>query len=167
MNRDVEYFWPANDQQIQIYASRGVNGIDGTLSTALGMAHNNLPSVLLSGDLAFLHDSNGMLIRPQLKGHLTVLLVNNRGGGIFNHLPIAQFEPPFESFFGTPQEVDFKPLVESAGCEYVKVDRFEQLAELLRELPKEGLRVIEVETDRHRDSEYRKQLFRSISQSLV
>ena len=165
--RDVEYFWPLNSKRIEVYASRGVNGIDGTLSTALGIAHGNRPSVLLTGDLAFLHDSNGLLIRPKFRGHLTVLLINNRGGGIFNHLPIAKFEPPFEDFFATPQEVDYKALVESTGVEYVKLDRMAELEELLSPMPEEGIRVIEIETNRHRDSEYRKQLFRSISHSLV
>ncbi|QXD22737.1 2-succinyl-5-enolpyruvyl-6-hydroxy-3-cyclohexene-1-carboxylic-acid synthase [Opitutia bacterium ISCC 51] len=165
--RDVEYFLPSNESQIKVYASRGVNGIDGTLSTALGIAHDNQSSVLLTGDLAFLHDSNGLLIRPKLKGHLTVILINNRGGGIFNHLPVASFEPPFEDFFATPQEVDFKKCVEGIGCEYIHVEQIDELKEYLSTMPLSGIRVIEVETDRHRDSEYRKQLFKSISQILV
>lgn len=165
--RDVEYFWPANESRIRVFASRGVNGIDGTLSTSLGIAHGNQPSVLLSGDLAFLHDSNGLLIRPQLKGHLTVILINNHGGGIFNHLPIADFEPPFEDYFATPQDVDFGKLVLSAGCEYLKAESMDQLEGLLRELPDEGLRVIEIETDRRKDSEYRKTIFKLISQRLT
>jgi 2-succinyl-5-enolpyruvyl-6-hydroxy-3-cyclohexene-1-carboxylate synthase len=164
--RDVEYFWPPNDKRIKVFASRGANGIDGTLSTALGVAHGNQPTVLLTGDLAFLHDSNGLLIRPKFKGHLTVILVNNRGGGIFSHLPVSRFEPPFEEFFATPQEVKFKQLIESTGCEYLKLDSILNLAELLNPLPKSGIRVIEIETDRHRDSEYRKQLFSHISQSF-
>jgi 2-succinyl-5-enolpyruvyl-6-hydroxy-3-cyclohexene-1-carboxylate synthase len=163
----MEYFWPSNESQIQVYASRGVNGIDGTLSTALGIAHDNQSSILLTGDLAFLHDSNGLLIRPKLKGHLTVILINNRGGGIFNHLPVASFEPPFEDFFATPQEVDFKKCVEGTGCEYIHVEQIDELKEYLSTMPLSGIRVIEVETDRHRDSEYRKQLFKSISQILV
>ena len=165
--RDVEYFWPSNEREIQIYASRGVNGIDGTLSTALGIAHDNQASVLLTGDLAFLHDSNGLLIRPKFKGHLTVILINNRGGGIFNHLPVAGFEPPFEEFFATPQEVDFKKCVEGTGCEYVRVQHINELERCFSSMPLSGIRVIEVETDRHRDSEYRKKLFKSISQTLV
>ena len=130
------------------------------------MAHGNKPAVLLTGDLAFLHDSNGLLIRPYFTGHLTVILVNNHGGGIFNHLPIAEFEPPFESFFATPQEVDFRRLVESCGCSYEKVRSIGELGELLSKLPESGIRVIEVETDRNQDSEYRKNLFKKICNSL-
>jgi 2-succinyl-5-enolpyruvyl-6-hydroxy-3-cyclohexene-1-carboxylate synthase len=94
--RDVEYLWPADDRGRKMHFNRGANGIDGTLSTALGVAHGNAPAVLLTGDLALLHDTNGFLLRPKLKGSLTVVLINNRGGGIFGHLPVAQFEPPFE-----------------------------------------------------------------------
>jgi 2-succinyl-5-enolpyruvyl-6-hydroxy-3-cyclohexene-1-carboxylate synthase len=105
--RDLEYVAPPGDSALTPRASRGANGIDGTLSTALGVAHGaEHPAVLLTGDLAFLHDSNGLLLHPRLRGSLTVVLINNRGGGIFEHLPVAQFEPPFEEFFATPQTVD-------------------------------------------------------------
>lgn len=164
--RDMEYFLPPNDSELQIVVSRGANGIDGTLSTALGLAHGNQASVLLTGDLAFLHDSNGLLIRPQFESHLTVILINNRGGGIFNHLAIAKFEPPFEAFFATPQQVDFKQLVESAGASYVKATSLSELPTLLSDLSVPGIRVIEVETNRNQDSEYRKTLFRTISNFL-
>lgn len=164
--RDVEFFWPPNDTQVSVFASRGANGIDGTLSTALGLAHYGKPALLLTGDLAFLHDSNGLFIRSHFKGHLTVLLINNRGGGIFNHLPIAEFEPPYEEFFATPQEVDFKLLVESAGCSYQKLKQISELELLLSNLPNSGIRVIEIETDRQRDSRFRKELFHTISRIL-
>lgn len=165
--RDVEYFWPPNNRKHTVHASRGVNGIDGTLSTALGMAYEHNPSILLTGDLAFLHDSNGLLIRPKLRGHLTVLLINNHGGGIFNHLPISQFDPPFEEFFATPQEVDFKRLVESTGCDYLKASTLSELSALITELPNSGIRVIEIETNRKQDAEYRKELFKTITRSLA
>ena len=165
--RVVEYFWPPNDNQASIYASRGANGIDGTLSTALGMAHNGKSAILLTGDLAFLHDSNGLLIRSQFKGHLTILLINNQGGGIFNHLPIAEFEPPFHEFFATPQHVDFRLLAESTESTYLKLKRPEELESLLSNLPNSGIRIIEIETDRKGDSEFRKNLFHTISQNLA
>ena len=164
--RDVEYFWPPNDSATQVYASRGVNGIDGTLSTALGVAFRNRPSVLLTGDLAFLHDSNGLLLQPEFDGHLTIILINNHGGGIFNHLPIAGFDPPFEEYFATPQAVDFQKLVESCGAEYHRLDTIDRLGDYLRDLPECGIRLLEIETDRYRDAAYRKELFRSIGRSL-
>jgi 2-succinyl-5-enolpyruvyl-6-hydroxy-3-cyclohexene-1-carboxylate synthase len=108
--RDLEYFWPATDRRHRVFFNRGANGIDGTLSTALGVAHGGRPAVLLTGDLALLHDTNGFLLTPKLRGSLTIVLINNRGGGIFEHLPVAQFDPPFEEYFATPQTVDFAKL---------------------------------------------------------
>jgi len=157
--RDLEYFWPANGRRRQFFFNRGANGIDGTLSTALGVAHGNRPAVLLTGDLALLHDANGFLLRPRLRGSLTVVLINNRGGGIFGHLPVARFEPPFEEFFAMPQEVDFAKLCSAHAVEHVAVRDLAHLAGLLRKLPASGIRVLEVATDRKRDAAMRKQLF--------
>ena len=114
------YFWQANITRCPVYFNRGANGIDGTLSTALGVAHGGIqPAVLLTGDLALLHDANGFLTVPKFKGGLTILLINNAGGGIFEHLPVAAFNPPFEEFFATPQQVDFAKLCAAAhGVEH-------------------------------------------------
>lgn len=155
--RDVEYFWPANGRAHALYFSRGANGIDGTLSTALGVAHGaERPAVLLTGDLALSHDANGFLIRPKLRGSLTVVLINNRGGGIFEHLPVAKFDPPFEEFFATPQEVEFAALCAAHGVEHVVVSDWNQFVARVEQLPEKGMRVLEVRTDRKRDAAVRK-----------
>ena len=156
--RDVEYFWPQNDRQPQVFFNRGANGIDGTLSSALGVAHGGAPAVLLTGDLSLLHDTNGFLLRPRLRGSLTVVLINNRGGGIFEHLPVAEFDPPFEEYFATPQEADFAKLCAAYGVEYVAVNDWAQFTELVKTLPPSGLRVLEIRTDRKRDAARRKAL---------
>ena len=157
--RDVEYFWPANNLGHTLHCNRGANGIDGTLSTALGLAHEGRPAVLLTGDLALLHDSNGFLLRPKFKGSLTVVLINNRGGGIFEHLPVARFHPPFEEFFATPQAADFRKLCAAHGVVHVAVRNWRQLAGLVGKLPRRGLRVLEIRTDRKRDAAFRQRLF--------
>jgi 2-succinyl-5-enolpyruvyl-6-hydroxy-3-cyclohexene-1-carboxylate synthase len=157
--RDVEHFWPANHDRHPLFFNRGANGIDGTLSTALGVAHGGAPAVLLTGDLALLHDTNGLLLHAKLRGSLTVVLINNRGGGIFEHLPVAQFEPPFEDFFVTPQAVDFHKLCAAHGVEHVAVRGLAQLTALLADLPTQGIRVLEVSTDRKRDAALRRKLF--------
>ena len=154
--RDVEYFWPATGRGIEVFFSRGANGIDGTLSTALGIAHSNRPTVLLTGDLALLHDANGFLLRPKLTGSLTIVLINNRGGGIFEHLPVAQFDPPFEEFFATPQEVDFGRLCAAHGVEHVVIRDWIHFVDTIQALPERGMRVLEVRTDRKRDAAIRK-----------
>jgi len=156
--RDVEYFWPAGDRRIRPYFNRGANGIDGTLSSAMGMAHGNRPAVLLTGDLALLHDTNGFLLRPKLRGSLTVVLINNHGGGIFEHLPVAGFEPPFEEYFATPQEADFAHLAAAYGADHMTIRNWAQFVDLIATLPAAGVRVIEIPADRKRDAAMRRGL---------
>jgi 2-succinyl-5-enolpyruvyl-6-hydroxy-3-cyclohexene-1-carboxylate synthase len=155
--RDVEFFWAPNNSRIQPYFNRGANGIDGTLSTALGVAHRNQSSVMLTGDLALLHDTNGFLLRNKFVGHLTIVVINNNGGGIFEMLPVAQFEPPFEEFFAAPQDIDFAQLCCTYNVEYKLIDSWEQLARLLNPLPERGIRVLEVRTSRKVDSRWRRE----------
>jgi 2-succinyl-5-enolpyruvyl-6-hydroxy-3-cyclohexene-1-carboxylate synthase len=157
--RDAEYLWPANDRAHVVHCNRGANGIDGTLSTAIGLAHRGGPTVLVTGDLALLHDTNGFLLARELRGSLTVVLMNNDGGGIFGHLPVAQFEPPFERFFATPQSVDFAKLCATYGVGHTLVRDWRHFEKLLSKLPARGVRVLEVRTDRKRDAAFRKVLF--------
>lgn len=164
--RDVEYFWPANDRRTRPFFNRGANGIDGTLSTALGLAHGGPPTVLLTGDLALLHDTNGFLLPPKLSGSLTIVLINNRGGGIFEHLPVAEFDPPFEEYFATPQYVDFAKLAAAYGIAHVMVCDWVHFTELVSVLPAGGIRLLEVRTNRKRDAEMRKQMFAQLAAAL-
>jgi 2-succinyl-5-enolpyruvyl-6-hydroxy-3-cyclohexene-1-carboxylate synthase len=153
--RDVEFFWQPNNSQIKPFFNRGANGIDGTLSTALGVMHRQ-SGVMLTGDLALLHDTNGFLIRKKFIGHLTIILINNNGGGIFEMLPISQFEPPFEEFFATPQDINFAQLAATYGVEYELISSWQQLAEKLNPLPQQGIRILEIPTNRKADAKWRK-----------
>lgn len=164
--RDVEFFWPPSARGIRPFGNRGANGIDGTLSTALGLAHAGPPAVLLTGDLALLHDTNGFLLRPIFRGGLTVVLINNRGGGIFEHLPVAAFDPPFEEFIATPQAVDFGRLCSAYGVDHVAVRDWAHFIELVSTLPAGGMRVIELRTDRKHDAAKRKQIFADVAAAL-
>lgn len=151
--RYMEFFWQPNQRFITPYFNRGANGIDGTLSTALGIAHRHQSSVMLTGDLALLHDTNGFLTRHKFIGHLTIILINNNGGGIFEMLPIAQFEETiFEDFFATPQNIDFAQLCSTYQVEHKLIDNWKQLQQLLNPLPPTGIRVLEVRTNRKTDA---------------
>jgi 2-succinyl-5-enolpyruvyl-6-hydroxy-3-cyclohexene-1-carboxylate synthase len=155
--RDVEFFWTPSNSAVRPFVNRGANGIDGTLSTALGIAHQNQSSVMLTGDLALLHDTNGFLIGKKLKGHLTIVLINNNGGGIFEMLPISQFEPPFEEFFATPQDIDFACLCQTYGVEHELINAWEALQQRLNPLPVSGIRVLEFRTNRKVDARWRQE----------
>lgn len=157
--RDIEWFCQPNQRQIYPLFNRGANGIDGTLSTALGIAHNQDSTVCLTGDLALLHDTNGFLIRNQLRGHLTILLVNNNGGGIFEMLPISQFPEVFETYFATPQNIAFSALCKTYGIDYYWIQSWEELTGLLNPLPKQGIRILEIQTNRHHGKQWRENSF--------
>ncbi len=160
--RYAEFFWQPNERQIIPYFNRGANGIDGTLSTALGVADESANNVMITGDLALLHDTNGFLIRDYFRGHLTIIVVNNNGGGIFETLPIAEFDPPFEEFFATPQNIDFAKLCATYNLEYHNVENWETLRALLNPLPNSGIRVLEIKTNRKQDTIWLKNLFNSL-----
>lgn len=162
--RDVEWFWPPNDRRIRPYFNRGTNGIDGILSTAFGVAYRHRPTVLLTGDLAFLHDCGGLRLAQCLQGSLTILLINNQGGGIFELLPIAEAGPPFEPYFATPQAVDFALLCQAHGIPHRRIETWEELAQALDPLPAQGVRVLEILTDRRADARRRQEWFRRWSE---
>ncbi|MCC3524081.1 MAG: 2-succinyl-5-enolpyruvyl-6-hydroxy-3-cyclohexene-1-carboxylic-acid synthase [Microcoleus sp. PH2017_29_MFU_D_A] len=153
--RDVEFFWKPNNLEIKPFVNRGANGIDGTLSTALGVAHRNQSSILLTGDLTLLHDTNGFLITNKFVGHLTIVLINNNGGGIFEMLPVAKFDPPFEEFFATPQDINFAQLCATYGVEHEIIEHWEQFQQKLSFLPNNGIRVLELQTNRRSDAKWR------------
>lgn len=160
--RDVEWFWPKGDRRRLIFFNRGANGIDGTLSTALGIAYKNRPTVLLTGDLALLHDASGFLSAARLQGHLTIVMINNQGGGLFEMLPISQFNPPFEDFFVMPQTVDHSLLCAAYGVAYEQITYWTQLAERLEKLPQSGMRVLEVRCDPKESHRIRETLLNSL-----
>ncbi len=155
--RDLELFWQPNNLHYRPFGNRGANGIDGTLSTAVGIAQGSLvPVILITGDLSFLHDTNGLLLRQQLQGSLTILLINNNGGGIFSMLPIAQFDPPFTEFFSTPQHVDFALLCKAYQINYHQINSKSELQQQISSMHKPGMRVWEIITNSQQDSEWRR-----------
>lgn len=164
--RDVEFFWRKNNNAIQPYFNRGANGIDGLLSTTLGIAHEHQPSVLLIGDLSLLHDSNGFLIKDKFKGSLTIVLINNEGGGVFEFLPISQFQPIFDEYLITNQYRDFQKLATFHEIPYYKPTSWVQFEFLLSELPESGIRLIELHVDRSKDVAFRKELFKTITETI-
>ncbi|MEH1764864.1 MAG: 2-succinyl-5-enolpyruvyl-6-hydroxy-3-cyclohexene-1-carboxylic-acid synthase [Nostoc sp.] len=165
--RDVEYFWKPNNLGVRSHFNRGANGIDGTLSTALGIAHRQQSSVMLTGDLALLHDTNGFLIRNKFVGHLTIVLINNNGGGIFEMLPIAKFDPPFEEFFGTPQDIDFAQLCATYNVQHELITSWQQLQQRLNPLPDTGIRVLELRTNRKADAKWRQDKLRNFAADIT
>ena len=156
--RDIESFWIAGNKNRNLYGARGVNGIDGTLGTAMGIAHlAEKPTYLLTGDLAFLHDSNALLFASDLMGSLTVFLINNQGGGIFENLAVSKLSE-FEKCFATPQHCDFEKLCLAHSVTYTLCKNESDLTSAISIPPDRGVHVIEIKTNRKADFATRKHL---------
>jgi 2-succinyl-5-enolpyruvyl-6-hydroxy-3-cyclohexene-1-carboxylate synthase len=149
--RDLDSYGQAA-RDLRVSANRGVNGIDGTLSTGLGLALGaSSPTLVLLGDLAFLHDSGGLLQAVATQQPLTALVVDNRGGGIFAHLPIRR-HPSFEELFLTPQPADPLRVALGAGARAVEVHSADALQAALSEaVSRPGLDVVVARIDRDDD----------------
>ncbi|MFG6148197.1 2-succinyl-5-enolpyruvyl-6-hydroxy-3-cyclohexene-1-carboxylic-acid synthase [Halobacillus sp. B23F22_1] len=147
--REVDSFFASSPKKINIMANRGANGIDGVVSTALGTAAQGRNTTLLLGDLSFFHDLNGLLIAKQKKINMTIVVINNDGGGIFSYLPQALNSDHFEELFGTPLGIDFEKVVSMYEGSHRRVVNWESYIEALRlSYKEEGLSVVEVITDR-------------------
>ncbi len=149
--RDVGMAAAARDG-LRILANRGVAGIDGTVSTAVGAAlaaGPGKPTYALMGDLTVLHDITGLVIGPhEPRPDLVIVVSNNDGGAIFGTLEPGrpEFSGAFERVFGTPHGVTLAGMVEGAGAEHVFVSTSDELADALADPG--GIRVVEVPTSR-------------------
>jgi 2-succinyl-5-enolpyruvyl-6-hydroxy-3-cyclohexene-1-carboxylate synthase len=151
--RDIESFFAVDDKRVLfMHGNRGTSGIDGVVSTALGIAAaTGGPTVLVIGDLAFYHDMNGLLAAQRHGLSATILLINNDGGGIFSFLGQHEAEDheTFEQLFGTPHGLDFSHVAGLYGVSFQRVRTREEYRAVLKasfEAP--GVKVIEVRTDR-------------------
>jgi 2-succinyl-5-enolpyruvyl-6-hydroxy-3-cyclohexene-1-carboxylate synthase len=146
--RDAEWLMPVAAIHGAGFSNRGANGIDGTLSTAIGAAHrSNRPMVLVCGDLAFLHDANALLSSRQLCGSLTVVLIDNGGGRIFESLPIVQHRADFETFFATPQQVDFASLAAAHGIAFSDLQADTAITQIRESVCSNGLKILRLQSD--------------------
>ncbi len=142
--RDLEWF---GGRSARAHANRGANGIDGTLSTALGLALSGRRVVALLGDLAFVHDSNALWALDGRSADVRIVVIDNGGGGIFSFLPPASALDPeqFEQLFGTPHQTDIVALAKSHGIRAITATTH---AELLGSVATPGPSVTRVVTDR-------------------
>ncbi|ELZ26441.1 2-succinyl-6-hydroxy-2,4-cyclohexadiene-1-carboxylate synthase [Halogeometricum pallidum JCM 14848] len=121
--RDADRFAAPSTKSLTVLGNRGASGIDGIVSTALGAGSATTDELtLVTGDIAYYHDMNGLLAIGRSDVDATIVLVNNDGGGIFHMLPIEAFDPPFTSQFKTPHGLDFEPSADLYGLSFARVD---------------------------------------------
>ena len=167
--RDLESFFPALDEPPRMLANRGANGIDGTVSSAFGVAAAGAgPVVLLIGDVALAHDIGGLLAARRLGVSLTIVVLNNDGGGIFHFLPVAAAGDAFEEHVATPHGLDFAHAAALYGCRYERTLDARQLRTALqRSMRDDDTTIIEVRTDRRENRDLHQRLADAVQVALA
>jgi 2-succinyl-5-enolpyruvyl-6-hydroxy-3-cyclohexene-1-carboxylate synthase len=166
--RDVETFFPARADPPRVLSNRGANGIDGTVATAFGVAARAPgPTVLLVGDVALAHDAGALLTARRLGLDLTIVLLDNGGGGIFDFLAVAGEADVFEEHVATPTGLDFAAVAAAYGCRHAPVDDPAALEKALdRELSASGTAILHVRTDRAENVALHREVWRAVAAAL-
>ena len=170
--RDLDAFGVGDARALRVLANRGANGIDGVVSTALGAAAaaretGGGPLVLVIGDLALYHDMNGLLAAKLHALDVTVVVLNNDGGGIFSFLPQAAHPAHFEQLFGTPHGLEFAPVAALYGARYHRADDRAALRRAIAAgVAGGGLHIVELRTDRARNVELHRDAWAAVAHAL-
>ena len=168
--RHLDQLGAPKAQPLLVYGNRGASGIDGVTSTALGIAAaSDDPLVLITGDVAFYHDMNGLLaIKQHALTNVTIVLLNNNGGGIFRRLPIAKFEPEFTPLFLTPHDLDFSHAARLYGLHHVRVMARTAFAQAFdQSIHGKIPTVIEVQTDGVTDQQHQRAVVEQVLNAIT
>ncbi len=164
--RDAESFLPASPRDVLFLSNRGANGIDGTVSSAVGAAiASGRPAWVLIGDLALHHDSNGLALLRHAQAPVRIVCLNNDGGGIFEFLPQASqvSREEFEAIFGTPLGLDLEKLAALHGIEHRRIAALDELAGAASDRHV----LIEVPIDRKRNVELHDAIWARVADALA
>lgn len=167
--RHLDQLAQPDSRHVRIIANRGASGIDGNLSTALGAGAGQPSSPLfaLVGDITFYHDMNGLLAVQRCGVPITIILLNNDGGGIFHRLPVQAFEPEFTQYFLTPHGLDFSHAARLYGLDYVCVEDRQAFRTALTQPGLAGRsRIIEVRTNSADDEQTRQAVFGAVREQV-
>ncbi len=166
--RDLEMF-AASRRGVRVLANRGVNGIDGFVSSALGVAAGNRGSVTVAlvGDLCMLHDANGLLGAQRRGIDLVLVVIDNNGGGIFSFLPQAESAAHFEELFGTPHDIDLGALGALHGIPVTEVnDAAHLVGAIAAAVAAKGITIVHIRTDRSENAQRHARVLRAVADAL-
>ncbi len=165
--RDCDTFLAPRSTPLYVIGNRGANGIDGLVSTALGLAAGDAtPLVMVLGDLSLIHDTNGLIAARLHRLNAIILLINNDGGGIFSFLPQASETDQFELLFGTPHGTDFAPLAALHGAQYTLASDWATVHAALQTSFTGGLHLIEIRTRRDQNVRDHRTIWPLVSAAL-
>jgi len=180
--RDLDAFCGPRPERLNVFGNRGTSGIDGLVSTTLGIAvggeaggvervdtpeESPVPTLGVLGDLAFFHDMNGLLALRALRAGVVFVVVNNDGGGIFHTLPVREHEPHFNRFFVTPHGLRFQKAAELFEIPYAHATTLEEFQEALgTALRGGGPGIVEVRTHGEATHARRRQVVAAVAEAL-
>ncbi len=165
--RDLDTFLINQDKKLITVGNRGANGIDGITSTALGVSAVKKNTYLLIGDLSFIHDMNGLLSAKLYRTDITIIVVNNNGGGIFSFLPQADSVESFDKLFATPADLDISLIAKLYEAAYFVAESWQAYKEAINASAcMRGLKIIEVKTNRELNAKHHRNLWERISQDI-
>ena len=142
------------------HVNRGAAGIDGIVSTAIGISHSSdKPTCCFVGDIAFLHDSNALLSLRSVKNPVVIVVINNGGGTIFRMLPVHKHKNYYSDYFETPQQIKIEQLAEAHSIRYRKIDSIQKLKNTDISRYENGAVIYEVQTDADASMILRKKLW--------
>ncbi len=167
--RHVDQSGKPSSKNIHIFGNRGASGIDGKVSTALGVTSQTGETlILLIGDITFYHDMNGLLAIKNLNlSNVTIVLMNNNGGGIFNRLPISGYDPAFTDLFIMPHNLEFEHAAKLYGIAIVTVTDRHSFRHALSERVASGVpQIVEVRINIQHDEQRRKEVIQSVKNAI-
>jgi 2-succinyl-5-enolpyruvyl-6-hydroxy-3-cyclohexene-1-carboxylate synthase len=166
--RDVETFFGVRDVPPRVLSNRGANGIDGTLATAYGVAAGSQdPVVALVGDVTFAHDLGSLITARRLAVPLTIVLVDNGGGGIFDFLPVSSQADAYEHHVATPTGLDAGHAAQLFGLHHLAVEDLAGLrAAVDHAISSAGTTVVHVRTDRARNVALHRRVWEAVAREL-
>ena len=163
---DFDNFVGKTNKNLKLFFNRGASGIDGVTTTALGITSIEKPTILITGDLSFIHDLNALLPAKKYSIPLVVILINNNGGGIFEMLPVSS-NNKFKTYFKTPHNLNIAPIVKSFGLEHHLIKNEKELKfKLINSLQKKSFAVLEILTDSISSKQMRKKYWAEVIKNI-
>jgi 2-succinyl-5-enolpyruvyl-6-hydroxy-3-cyclohexene-1-carboxylate synthase len=170
--RDLDKFTFNLEKKIKIFSNRGASGIDGIISTAIGLSiDQDTVNTLIIGDISFFYDLSSLINNTNISFNLNIFILNNQGGHIFDRLKGLSGEKEYQKYWLTPISVEIKDIAKTYDCNYIKIDslNMDKIDRIVKEVSKskKGIQLIEVKVDSDKHDLIDKEIDKNIKALLV